>query len=181
MVCRWSLIAGGLPGRTANDVKNFWNTNVQKKLTTASFGGHKEVVKEKELIKRKQNKPLPWTLLQGTSVPYYSLNPRKHMYSPPGKILKNSNETQSPAIPQPDLDGNEWWRNLFAEIGIDDEGSFEGLRKTSPSNLENLGDQRGLILKTNESMAPVTEATGLQEEDCRSWIDIWNLLNSDYI
>nr|QOU08782.1 MYB1 [Triadica sebifera] len=28
---RWSLIAGRLPGRTSNDVKNFWNTNVQKK------------------------------------------------------------------------------------------------------------------------------------------------------
>ncbi|KDP31441.1 hypothetical protein JCGZ_11817 [Jatropha curcas] len=29
---RWSLIAGRLPGRTANDVKNFWNTHMRKKL-----------------------------------------------------------------------------------------------------------------------------------------------------
>lgn len=28
---RWSLIAGRLPGRTANDVKNYWNTNLGKK------------------------------------------------------------------------------------------------------------------------------------------------------
>ncbi|KAK9106661.1 hypothetical protein Syun_022672 [Stephania yunnanensis] len=27
---RWSLIAGRLPGRTANDVKNFWNIHVNK-------------------------------------------------------------------------------------------------------------------------------------------------------
>nr|AGT39060.1 R2R3-MYB transcription factor [Epimedium sagittatum] len=28
---RWSLIAGRLPGRTANDVKNFWNTQLRHK------------------------------------------------------------------------------------------------------------------------------------------------------
>ncbi|XP_038719911.1 transcription factor MYB1-like [Tripterygium wilfordii] len=29
---RWSLIAGRLPGRTANHIKNYWNTNLRKKL-----------------------------------------------------------------------------------------------------------------------------------------------------
>ncbi|KAI3970583.1 hypothetical protein MKX01_024230 [Papaver californicum] len=29
---RWSLIANQLPGRTDNDVKNFWNTKLRKKL-----------------------------------------------------------------------------------------------------------------------------------------------------
>ncbi|KAH7852827.1 hypothetical protein Vadar_029752 [Vaccinium darrowii] len=30
---RWSLIAGRLPGRTSNDVKNYWNTHLHKKST----------------------------------------------------------------------------------------------------------------------------------------------------
>ncbi|KAM3340269.1 transcription factor MYB1-like [Capsicum galapagoense] len=29
---RWSLIAGRLPGRTASDVKNYWNTHLLRKL-----------------------------------------------------------------------------------------------------------------------------------------------------
>ncbi|XWS12136.1 hypothetical protein CRYUN_Cryun37aG0064000 [Craigia yunnanensis] len=29
---RWSLIAGRLPGRTDNEIKNYWNTNICKKL-----------------------------------------------------------------------------------------------------------------------------------------------------
>ncbi|GMI85553.1 hypothetical protein HRI_002224500 [Hibiscus trionum] len=33
---RWSLIAGRLPGRTANDVKNYWNTHLKKKVDPSS-------------------------------------------------------------------------------------------------------------------------------------------------
>ena len=31
-ICRWSLIAGRLPGRTDNEIKNYWNTHLRKKI-----------------------------------------------------------------------------------------------------------------------------------------------------
>ncbi|XXG64305.1 hypothetical protein AAC387_Pa05g2292 [Persea americana] len=37
---RWSVIASHLPGRTDNDVKNYWNTKLKKKLAVLANSAH---------------------------------------------------------------------------------------------------------------------------------------------
>nr|QSD99678.1 MYB family transcription factor [Melilotus albus] len=48
---RWSLIAARLPGRTANDVKNYWHTHLRKKVIS-----RKEEKKEQENLPKETMK-----------------------------------------------------------------------------------------------------------------------------
>lgn len=45
---RWSLIAGRLPGRTYNEIKNYWNTNIAKKRAIADPKMAKQSTTKKE-------------------------------------------------------------------------------------------------------------------------------------
>ena len=45
VIYRWSLIAGQLPGRTDNEIKNYWNTHIRRKLLSRGIDPqtHKEI------------------------------------------------------------------------------------------------------------------------------------------
>ncbi|KAJ1391123.1 SANT/Myb domain, partial [Sesbania bispinosa] len=71
---RWSLIAARLPGRTANDVKNYWHTHLSKKKVTSNY--IKEDNKEKE-------KPVKETVK-----PHEVIKPRPRIFSNNSPWLK---------------------------------------------------------------------------------------------
>ncbi|KAG6663700.1 hypothetical protein I3843_02G033400 [Carya illinoinensis] len=49
---RWSLIAGRLPGRTDNEIKNYWNTHLRKKLRAQGTdpNTHKKLIIEEPVL-----------------------------------------------------------------------------------------------------------------------------------
>ncbi|KAJ4848333.1 hypothetical protein Tsubulata_003732 [Turnera subulata] len=106
-MCRWSLIAGRLPGRTANDVKNYWNTNMRKNkavnMTIACKGNPLTKKPETVVIKPRPwafRKALGWQSYNGeTSIPNHNahqflsnnIHPSKEIILPPADISGRQN------------------------------------------------------------------------------------------
>ncbi|KAG8384179.1 hypothetical protein BUALT_Bualt04G0091200 [Buddleja alternifolia] len=118
--CRWSLIAGRIPGRTANDVKNFWNTHIEKKLCTKEGSVEKEKV-QKDITKSNIVRPQPRTFSKSNAMVTSPTNQtndwtnkdEKHNNKKPSSstILSSSQEEVDECI--------KWWSNLLeaTELG----------------------------------------------------------------
>ncbi|KAL6325934.1 hypothetical protein AAG906_038425 [Vitis piasezkii] len=97
---RWALIAGRLPGRTSNDVKNYWNTHLRKKMV-------KDEVEETVKINAIRPRPRTFT---------------KNLYWLERKELLENDQSElhiprKPISTTPPLeDGlNSWWESLFSD------------------------------------------------------------------
>ncbi|KAH6754924.1 myb domain protein 113 [Perilla frutescens var. hirtella] len=78
---RWSLIAGRLPGRTANDVKNFWNSHISKKPPSAGDARRGKTITESNIVRPRprtfSNSQLPaWSSKLARSNGSNSIKPR---------------------------------------------------------------------------------------------------------
>ncbi|CAG7881520.1 unnamed protein product [Brassica rapa] len=65
---KWSLIAGRLPGRTDNEIKNYWNTHIKRKLLSHGIDPqtHRPI---KDSIAETDPKTVPYQLPTAVTVP----------------------------------------------------------------------------------------------------------------
>ncbi|KAL9273404.1 Transcription factor MYB1-like protein [Drosera capensis] len=69
---RWSLIAGRLPGRTDNEIKNYWNTNLSKKIQLDHHRHHHHCFRSSSSShskSKKSRKPMPLSSSGNDEVP----------------------------------------------------------------------------------------------------------------
>ncbi|KAL0377988.1 UNVERIFIED_CONTAM: Transcription factor [Sesamum radiatum] len=174
--------AGRLPGRTANDVKNFWNTHIHRKL---SGGGCRGKTMQKDITKSNIIRPRPRTFsrLQLTAPTAWSSEPSKT--NPENPENKKPMMSTSPSSPLKDDDANliknsqppssssqeaadeciQWWSNLLEmsenrgdglnTLSFPDDGQYQ-MEPLLSSN--SYGNERGL--------------SGLSGD-----VDVWELVN----
>ncbi|CAJ1830689.1 unnamed protein product [Sphenostylis stenocarpa] len=103
LLLRWSLIAGRLPGRTSNDVKNYWSTYTRRKLQSHNKDNNvKQHDTESTLKPHEVIKPLPRALSKTCpKLQEKSINSFKVGVSEEGAISSSGS-------------GN-WWETLLDE------------------------------------------------------------------
>ncbi|XP_049399625.1 transcription factor MYB1-like [Solanum stenotomum] len=162
---RWSLIAGRLPGRTANDVKNYWNTRLLRKLNTNITKN--EIIKPQPRTLSSNAKNVSWcndkSMITNTLDKDDEQRNKELVVNICEKPMGETTTLSSPI----DDDGVEWWTSLLENCNeVEDEEavllSFEEENKLLPNLLH------------EENNSPIM----LQGESDGWDIDLlWNLLN----
>ncbi|XP_051117329.1 transcription factor MYB75-like [Andrographis paniculata] len=83
---RWSLIAGRIPGRTANDVKNFWNSHAVNKLPGATAPAR-----------------------EGNQI----VRPQPHILSNSRQVAEMTNNKRHVSNEEEEDDCMQWWADLL--------------------------------------------------------------------
>ncbi|KAJ6960919.1 transcription factor MYB1-like [Populus alba x Populus x berolinensis] len=175
----WSLIAGRLPGRTPNDVKNYWNTNLRKKVVSgtreAQTKPEPKAITKANIIKPRPHKFKSLCWLGGEGIPFFNggfqygydlCKPCSTSASSPSDIFEVE---------------RMWWESLLDDKEINVSSNTGCLRSGSES------DQEPIKSLFAEDSAPEGMRIGdvFCEQGQHCWspnafdaAELWNLVNT---
>ncbi|XP_051179870.1 transcription factor MYB41-like [Lolium perenne] len=127
---KWSLIAGRLPGRTDNEIKNYWNTHIKRKLLARGMDPH-------------THRPLNAIAMPGQPQLLPAAHERPHFAAAPGGSHHHFQQQ-----PQQDLSSSA--EPACSHSSEDDEPSGSGATPPPPPT----GRHLGIDLNLSISLAP---------------------------
>ncbi|XP_074287445.1 transcription factor MYB1-like [Silene latifolia] len=184
---KWSLIAGRIPGRTANDVKNYWNTHLHKKLSPPSRPPkHPNVITMHSHIVRPQPCTLPKTssLLVLNKADPLSMGESNVVDNGPieTSLLRNSllDEEEDENEDEDDNDANaRWWEKLVEvneeDIGVEQlNGNGDGLGYKKPNTQDGLNMWPTSNIEMSRSPITPVEQHNIWEDNLWNFdVNVW--------
>uniref|UniRef100_A0A7N1A7I8 Uncharacterized protein n=1 Tax=Kalanchoe fedtschenkoi TaxID=63787 RepID=A0A7N1A7I8_KALFE len=182
---RWSLIAGRLPGRTANDVKNYWNTHLRKKTmlrlqaAAAAADCHRATTK---VIR-----PRPQTFSKTLRVQCMRSSQQQQQAAPAAGLLQHTT-TSTTAVSK--LEGHhdnnanpdaaeeqiQWWKSLLDDqLSDGQEVAAAALASESRSD-DHVSYE---IWAAEDQSGDRPEETGLMTGEVAFDIELWDFLADD--
>nr|QSD99696.1 MYB family transcription factor [Melilotus albus] len=142
MGSRWSAIASKLPGRTDNDVKNYWNTKLKKKIMAGK-------ISLKSLTENDNTIPSTPSLTQSSNTQNseYNFPASQNQYSPPSPL---------PIM----LDSN----NFDASFGLNNNEKDIGFDQIHDAVVSEIGTSDNNIINPTVSISQDSSSIAIQDQ-----------------